>query len=215
MHQQSVHGLDAQRFEWVCGGIIGDIAVDCRRNPTGPSELMAPVSDGGIEAKVPTESGHLAVQCKAYSDFAKEVASVQKSFATFLDRPEHVTVDTYVWCSTAHRTSGTGSTSPRKTGNDSKAAQALTKMRAAARAKGRNVSVLIRFAEDLDRIIRERHPEYQAVMAARQPIGFDDVERYSTARASDILSRLGADDVPQLEFPAHRTSEFLDRLLTS
>lgn len=215
MHNQSVHDLGSDKFEWVCGGIIASIATDLGASPTGPPELMAPTSDGGIEAKVPTKTGYLGVQCKAYSNFVNEVNSAKASFETFLNSPEHAAVKTYVWCSTAYRTSGTGATSNRKTGNDKKSQDAIKDMLELAAQKSRAVKVVILFAGDLDRIIREHRPEYFAVMAARAPLLPGDVERYSAARASDILSRLGGDQTPQLEFPAPRTAQVLDRLVAS
>ena len=215
MHNQSVHVLDDEDFERVCGGIIGDIAADRRLTPTGPPELMAPTHDGGIEAKVPTSSGYLGVQCKAYSDFDGEVRSVKKSFETFLDRPEHAGVATYVWCSTAYKTSGSGPAGRRKKGKDTKAQEAIADMVAMAGRVGRAVDVLILFAGDLDRIIRERRPEYFAVMESRAPLRAEDVSSYSSSQAARILSRLGGDETPRLEFPVQRTSQFLDRLLVS
>lgn len=69
MHEGIVRGLKPTELEWVCGGIIRDIAIDREEVPTGLPELMAPTSDGGIEAKVSIESGCLAVQCKAIKGF--------------------------------------------------------------------------------------------------------------------------------------------------
>lgn len=199
----------------MCGGIVGDIAADLGLTTTGPPELMAPTMDGGVEAKVPTHAGDLAVQCKAYSNFGNEVVSVQESFATFLTRPEHSRVATYIWCSQARRTSGVGAGAGAKTGNEAKADKAITDMLAAAKAAGRTVHVAIRFADDLNRIIRERRPEYLAVMGGLAPLGLEEIRRYSTRRADDILARLGGEEEPQLEFPSPETAGFLDRLLVS
>ncbi|APX33997.1 hypothetical protein BH708_16215 [Brachybacterium sp. P6-10-X1] len=172
---------------------------------------MAPSRDGGVEAKISTSSGDLAIQCKAFASFAAEVLSVMESFSSFLASPEHAAVTTYVWCSTAHRTSGAGRGTKRTTGNDSKSAKALQEMSDLAAAENRDVDVMVLFAEDIDRIIREHRPEYFRVMAALSPIRLEDISKYSLARAGEILSRLGDDDVPQLQYPTHETAEVLDR----
>ncbi|WP_161965228.1 MarR family transcriptional regulator [Ornithinimicrobium cerasi] len=140
---------------------------------------------------------------------------MRDSFATFLDRPEQQAVTTYVWCSTSHRTTGSGAAPHRRTGNDTKALEILAEMKTAAQQKGRDIEVVIYFAGDLDRVIREHRPEYFRVMTSLAPIRHNDVERYSRERVSDILRRLGGDDIPQLEFPVHETSAFLDRLAKS
>lgn len=217
MHRQSVRELEPDEFEWVCGGIIGEIATEFRLTPSGPPKLMAPTSDGGVEAKIPTSTDYLAIQCKTYkrSAFAAEAKDVKKSFATFLDKHEHDAVGTYIWCSSSSRTAGPASTGAVKTGNETKAEKAIEDMIASAKAKNRSVVVEVLFAEDIDRIIREHRPEYLAVMNMLSPIGFEEVERYSTARVSEMLSRLGGDNVPQLEFPVPQTSEFLERLRSS
>ncbi len=221
MHQRSVRDLQAHEFEWVCGGVIAEIARDRGRTPTGAPELMAPTTDGGVEAKIATTTGALAVQCKAFNraGFDNEVAAVKKSFDTFLARPEHAAVDVYVWCSTASRTSGTGDPTSRKgrttKGTATKAVDAIAEMLAAAAAKNRTVAVEVLFAEDLDRIIREDRPEYLTVMNAQAPLRFDDVARYSSARADEILARLGDSTTTPLTFPAHRTAAVLDRLTDS
>ncbi|WP_460795976.1 P-loop NTPase family protein [Microbacterium sp. GXF0217] len=219
MQQQSVRNLDAREFEWVCSGIIGEIAKVYGDVPTGPSELMAPSTDGGIEAKIPTTSGWLAVQCKAYpgAGFDKEIGSIKRSFTTFLGRPEHGGVTRYIWCSTADRTGGTGVSGAKHSspGNDAKAKQAIAAMTAEAAKRGRTVDVAIRFATDLDEIVRTERPEYAAVMASLTPFRLEDVRRYSAARAGSILTRLGGELAPQLEFPAPRTADLLDRLSDS
>ncbi|UQN29225.1 ATP-binding protein [Brachybacterium kimchii] len=215
MHEGIAHGLKPAELEWVCGGIIRDIATDLDECPADLPELMAPSHDGGIEAKVQTKSGYLAVQCKAYNDFASETRSIKSSFATFLDSPEHVTVNRYVWCSTARRTSGTGPPAGRKTGNDSKATDAIRSMHAAATAKQRKVTVTVLFADDLDRILRERRPEYFAVISAKSPLQRAAVDRHSKWQASQILSRLGSDSAPRIEFPIQQTATFLDRFIAA
>lgn len=211
MLPQTVHKLDDDTFEWVCGGIIENIAEDLGKDPSGRPVLMAPSRDGGVEAKISTSSGDLAIQCKSYAYFAAEISSVKESFSSFLTRPEHAAVTTYVWCSTAHRTSGGGRGTKRTTGNDSKSAVALQEMSELAAAQNRDVDILVLFADDIDRIIREHRPEYFRVMASLSPIHFDDISKYSLARAGEILSRLGDDDSPQLDYPVHETTEVLDR----
>lgn len=215
MHEEIIHGLTATQLEWVCGGIIREIAEDYGEDPEGPPELMAPTHDGGIEAKVRTRSGYLAVQCKSYSDFAGEIRDVKKSFSDFLKSPEHSGVNRYIWCSTSRRTSGTGPREKRKTGNDSKAENAIQCMHDEAATVRRDVSVDILFADDLDRILRERRPEYFTVISARSPLRHADIDNYSEWQASRILSRLGSDATPQITFPTQSTELFLDQFVAS
>lgn len=88
-------------------------------------------------------------------------------------------------------------------------------MHAAAAAKHRKVTIDILFAEDLDRILRERRPEYFSVIAAKSPLRGEDVARYSAWQASQMLSRLGRDSAPQIQFPVQDTATFLDGFISA
>lgn len=203
MQAESVSKLDASTFEWVCSGIIREIAIELGFTPIGIPQPMAVNYDGGIEAKIDTQSGGLAIQCKAYQNFASGGLSAQKSFKTFLCEPQHNAVRTYVWCSTSTRT----------VGNEEAANKTREKMVAALAGTGRMVDVHpVLFAGDLDRILRERRPEYLSILSGFEPLSFTDVAGLSEFEASRILARFGTDDVPQLEFPCPRTANVLDRV---
>lgn len=196
---RKIRELEYGEFEKLCQILLPEIASHVGKNPTSHPSPMAPSRDGGVEGKIRTQSGYVAIQCKKYTDFKKEVASVKKSFKTLLKTKVHLGVNSYVWCSC----------SPKTTEREEYADNAIDEMSAEAKSKGRKVAINILFAEDLAYLIKTKRPAALYVLQGNELITEKNLNDYTRKVLYNSRYRFPESDSLELAYSNQRTEQML------